>query len=205
MKRVKRRVYYWARWLHVYTSTLFLSTLVFFCVTGIALNHDWYGAEHGIEGEMDLPLPAAVRGSLAPTDGDWQPDLSGLQRAVSERTGLAAPQSIELYDDYGEVVLDYKVPQGSALVTATADGASIEYRLESALAVLNALHKSRDADRIWSAFVDLSAVAMLIFAATGITILFQNPLRRRSTLATVGMGLATPILLYLAFVPRILG
>ena len=199
------RLFRWARWLHLYTSTLCFSTLVFFCVTGIALNHDWYGADRGIEGELDLPLPAAVRDSLALAGGDWRPDLYGLQQSVSARTGLAVPQSIELYDDYGEVVLDYKVPEGRALVTATAEGARIDYHLESALALLNALHRSRDADRVWSAFVDLSAVAMLVFAATGITILFQNPRRRRSALATVGMGVATPILLYLAFVPRVLG
>lgn len=204
MKRRNGRLFQWARWLHLYTSTLFFTTLVFFCVTGIALNHDWYGTDHGTEGEIDLPLPNAVRESLTPMSGDWQPDLSGLQRAVSTLTGLAAPQSIELYDDYGEVVLDYRVPQGRALVTATADGARLEYRLESTLALLNALHKSRDADRVWSAFVDLSAVAMLIFAATGITIVFQNPRRRRSAFVTVGLGAATPILLYLAFVPRVL-
>ena len=103
------------------------------------------------------------------------------------------------------MVFDYKVPQGRALVTATADGARLEYQLESAMALLNALHKSRDADRIWSAFVDFSAVAMLVFAATGITILFQNPRRRRSALVTVGLGAATPVLLYFAFVPRVLG
>lgn len=205
MTRRKLRLFRWARWLHLYTSTLFFSTLVFFCVTGITLNHDWYGADRGVEGEIDLPLPVAVRDSLSPAGGDWQPDLSGLQRTVSARTSLAAPQSIELYDDYGEVVLDYKVPQGRALVTATADGARLEYQLESALALLNALHKSRDADRIWSAFVDFSAVAMLVFAATGITILFQNPRRRRSALVTVGLGAATPVLLYFAFVPRVLG
>ena len=198
-------LFHWARWLHLYTSTLFFSTLVFFCVTGIALNHNWYGAERGIEGELEVPLSIAVRESLIVTEGDWQPDLSALQRIVSARTGLAAPQSIELYDDYGEVVLDYRVPEGNALVTATADGARIEYQLGSVLALLNALHKSRDADRVWSAFVDLSAVAMLVFAATGMTLLFQNPRRRRSALVTVGMGAATPVVLYLAFVPQVLG
>ena len=205
MKRRSGWLFQWARWLHLYTSTLFFCTLVFFCVTGIALNHDWYGAEPGIEGELELPLPIAVRQSLVLTEGDWQPDLSALQRIVSAHTGLAVPQSIELYDDYGEVVLDYRVPEGNALVTATADGAHIEYQLGSALALLNALHKSRDADRVWSAFVDLSAVAMLVFAATGMTILFQNPRRRRSALVTVGMGVATPIVLYLTFVPQVLG
>lgn len=204
MKRVSGRFFYWARWLHLYTSTLFFSILAFFCVTGITLNHDWYGSD-GTEGELELQLPADVRASLAVTDGDWQPDLSALQRLVSDRTGLAAPQSIELYDAYGEVMLDYKVPSGSALVTATADGARVEYQRGSALALLNALHKSRDADVVWSAFVDLSAVVILVFAVTGLTILFQNPRRRRSSLVSVGLGVVTPLVLYLTFVPNVPG
>lgn len=205
MKHAKARVFYCARWLHLYTSTLFLSILAFFCVTGITLNHEWYGAEPGIEGEMELILPSDVRESLALIDADWQPDLSTLQRLVSARTGLGTPQSIDLYDDYGEVLLDYRVPAGSALVTATVDGARIEYRQGSTLALLNALHKSRDADIVWSAFVDVSAVAILVFAATGLIILFQNRRRRWSSLVTVGLGLATPFVLYLAFVPTVLG
>lgn len=205
MKRASGRFFYWARWLHLYTSTLFFSTLAFFCVTGITLNHEWYGAGQGIEGELELPLPAEVREGLAATGTNWQPDLSALQRLVSAHTGLGTPQSIELYSDYGEVVLDYKVPAGSALVTATAEGASVEYQKGSALALFNALHKSRDADIGWSVFVDVAAAAMLVFAATGLTILFQNPRRRRSSLVTVGLGLATPLLVYVVFVPTVPG
>lgn len=38
MKRTNGRLFSWARWLHLYTSTLFFSTLAFFCITGITLN-----------------------------------------------------------------------------------------------------------------------------------------------------------------------
>ena len=48
-----------------------------------------------------------------------------------------------------------------------------------------------------------ASAAMLVFAATGLTILFQNPRRRRSSLVSVGLGAATPFVLYLAFVSSI--
>lgn len=44
---------------------------------------------------------------------------------------------------------------------------------------------------------------MILFALTGVIILFQNRRRRMSTLASVALGALTPVGIYFLFVPSI--
>ena len=197
----RQRLFNLARSIHLYSSTALFASLAFFCVTGITLSHGWYLDESGSSGSTLLPLPPEFSAGLAPDT--WNPDLSALQDRIGEDVGLRSPQSIELDRDYGEIVLSYNAPAGDAEVIVTAEGLQIDVQRGSWLAVLNDLHKNRDAGAAWSLLVDVTAIGMMVFALTGLIIVFQNRRKRRLSLWIVGFGLATPILLFAAFVPRI--
>ncbi|MEM7363683.1 MAG: PepSY-associated TM helix domain-containing protein [Pseudomonadota bacterium] len=192
------RFYSWSRWLHLYISTMLFTTLLFFAVTGITLNNNWYGSDNN-EGERDLVIPAELLAGLH--NASWAPNTDALAYQIDIITGLGEPDRIELFQEYEEVVLEYRLPAGQAVATVNPGRAWLEYETGSLLAIANALHKSRDGGAVWSWFVDIAAVGMVLFAITGITILFQNRRRRSSALISVALGTLTPVMIYLTFVP----
>ena len=65
---------------------------------------------------------------------------------------------------------------------------------------LNDLHKGRNTGTAWSWFIDLFAIASLVFAMTGLVLLWLHSHRRPSTWPLVGFGLLVPLLLALFFI-----
>ena len=197
----RQRLFNLARLIHLYSSTALFASLAFFCITGLTLSHGWYLDESGSSGSSTIALPPELAANLTPDD--WDPDLSALQQLIREQTKLSSPQNIELDREYGEIILSYNAPGGDAEVFVTADGMQVDVQRGSWLAVMNNLHKNRDAGTVWSLLVDITAIGMMLFALTGLIIVFQNRLKRHRSLWVVGLGLVTPVVLFIAFVPRI--
>lgn len=187
-----------SRWLHVYTSAALFGLLVFFCITGILLNRGWYGAKGETTFE-ELPMVAELRGPV----GSSIPDGEALSSWIEGRYGWSSPSSIDMDLDIGEVIVAYDMPAGFASVTFdfSADAVIVERHQGSVLAILNDLHKGRHSGHVWAWVIDLSAVAMLVFAVTGIILLLQNRRIRKTGLWATALGVLTPIALYLLFVP----
>lgn len=197
----RQRFYTLMRTIHLYSSTVLFTSLVFFCVTGFTLSHGWYLDGSANTDSLELEVPADIADGL---DVDtWDPDLESLQKLVEARTELRSPQNIQLDRDYGEVTLSYAAPAGDAEVIASRDGIFVDVQQGSWLAVLNELHKNRDAGIGWSLLVDITAIGMLVFAFTGLIIVFQNRRKRNSSLWVIGVGLATPIAVFVVFVPSL--
>jgi hypothetical protein len=68
-------------------------------------------------------------------------------------------------------------------------------------AVMNDLHKGRDAGHVWSRLIDGAAVFMTLVSLTGLTLIFFLTKWRRPGLIMLGIGAAASYLLYLMFVP----
>ncbi|MEM7217288.1 MAG: PepSY-associated TM helix domain-containing protein [Pseudomonadota bacterium] len=187
------------RLIHLYTSAVLLASLAFFAVTGVALNHGWYGQDAAAE-SWSLPLDEPLQAALG-LPSQWSPDLTRLQAEISRRTTLGTPQRIEQFEDFEEISLEYDLIAGQALVLVTPAELSIEIDRGSWLAVLNALHKGRGSGGVWSAFIDVSAIGMLVFALTGFGIVLFNRQRRRQALVTLAAGVLTPVLLYGVLTP----
>jgi hypothetical protein len=81
----------------------------------------------------------------------------------------------------------------------------LEYRTGDTLSVINDLHKGRHSGAVWSWVIDISAFLMIFFALTGYVIMFQNKKHRRLAVVFSIAGLISPIVLYLLFVPRVIG
>ncbi len=68
------------------------------------------------------------------------------------------------------------------------------------IAYLNDLHKGRNTGTAWSWFIDLFAVASLVFCLTGLVLLQLHARHRPMTWPVTGMGLVIPLLLALYFI-----
>lgn len=65
---------------------------------------------------------------------------------------------------------------------------------------LNDLHKGRNTGAAWRWFIDVFAVACLVFTVSGLFLLQMHARQRRSTWPWVALGLVLPALIALIFV-----
>lgn len=170
------------RWLHTYLSMFGLVAVLFFSLTGITLNHpgwfyDGVATDFEAEGRVD---PALLR--------DQVDRLAIVERLRADHGLRGALASFT--EDEDECVVTFKGPGYSA--DAFIRRPEGTYRLaehrHGLVAVLNDLHKGRDAGPVWSAVVDLSAALTATAAATGLLLLFYIKRRRALGLATALAG-----------------
>src|SRR4051794_11683692 len=148
------------RWLHTYLSMFGLAALLFFSLTGITLNHprlffDGVAATVESGGRLDAGW---VRG-----DGPAPGGPAGVRRleVVEHLRGAhglrGALASFTVDED--ECVVTFKGPGYSAdAFIRRSDGTyRVTEERRGVFAVLNDLHKGRDAGPVWSAAVDASA------------------------------------------------
>ncbi|ENO88625.1 PepSY-associated TM helix domain-containing protein [Thauera linaloolentis] len=198
----------WLKTLHQWhwiSSAVSLFGMLMFAITGITLNHSGaIEAKPRIEtrsAAMPDTLAETLRRMVAdetppesplPADAaDWVAEALGVQ--VS---GKAAEWSEE------EIYLALPRPGGDAWLRLDLQGSEAEYELTDRgwIAWLNDLHKGRNSGEAWSWFIDIFAVACVVFSVTGLLILQVHAANRASVWPVVGLGVVLPTLLILLFV-----
>lgn len=187
---------------HWISSALCLVCLVLFSVTGITLNHP---AAIGVEPQIDTReavLPASIRAEIAelPTSGERSLPIAlrdWLQGNWSVSVGTRAAELSP-----SEVYLALPEPGGDAwlAIDRNTGDALYEQTDRGWIAWLNDLHKGRNAGPVWRGFIDVFAIAALVFAATGLVLLFLHSKHRPSTWPVTAAGLVLPWLLLMFFV-----
>ena len=186
---------------HWISSAVCLVAMLLFAVTGITLNHAAL-----IEGDpqvdnRQLVLPAPLLAALADVpEGDaplpapvaaWLSD--GLDAAIGrQRAEWSA----------GDVYLSLPGPGRDAWLSIDRASGEVEYERTSrgAIAYLNDLHKGRNTGPAWGWFIDVFALACVVFTVTGLFLLQLHARQRRTTWPWVGLGLLVPVLLALLFI-----
>jgi len=185
---------------------LMLVVMLFFTVTGITLNHqDWFSDDQASElYETDLPEPLlrqlAVNGAQS---GEEQSDAwiiaAPLIQWLRQEHGIRG-QAINLDWDPEErfLVIDTKRPGGYSLAEfdLATGRLTLERKNAGAIAILNDLHKGRHSGAIWQAFIDFSALVMLLFTLTGFWLLLPQKKRRARLFGVCGLGTGLSLLLY---------
>lgn len=197
-----------ARWLkailpwHWISSALTLAGLLVFAVTGITLNHAASIEAKPALRSGTLMLAAHERTLLEGTTprggGNARAPLpAALNGALQQRTGLAWPDTATAEWSADEVYLPLPRPGGDAWLRI--DRASGELEWEDSdrgvVAWLNDLHKARHTGAVWSAFIDIFAIACALASLTGLLLLFLHARKRPSTWPLVVAGLVLPALL----------
>lgn len=186
------------RVLHIYTSMFMLLIMLFFTLTGLTLNHrDWLPEAPAVA-VQELSLPSSLlhleRWSELP-----------LQQAELVRRWLFDTQAVYgnqvSYDwqaDEQVLVIDVKRPGGYSLVEVMPEEgvALLEQQSYGVVAVLNDLHMGRYSGLLWSVFIDLSALVMLLFTLTGFWLVLPQKKRRQRLVSLAGVGLALMFIAY---------
>lgn len=199
-----KSAYKLARVIHIYISMVLLGLLIFFCLTGIFLNHnDWFEKSYQ---DRSVPLVIAPNVSDAIANSQTLNDapIAELQAYLAEHYRLTHLNQMQFDSDMGELIFDYQLPAGYATAYFTTDGeATLEYRKGSWVTIMNDLHKGRHSGPVWSWVIDLSAVFMLLFSVAGLIILVQNKKYRGMGLVLGVLGIALPFVIYWLWVPFI--
>lgn len=209
-KTLLRSVYRWARFFHIFVSATLFALLIFFCVTGVFLNHlDWFSGGYE-DRSVDVIVPRSISGGVISHDQELvleNIDVAVLSDWLSGEYGLKGLTSVDFDLEVGELIFDYSLPAGyaSAIYLIEDKKIILDYRKGNIVAIMNDLHKGRHSGVVWSWAIDISAVLMVVFSLTGFFIIFQSKKHRRMAVVFSVIGLAFPVVLYFLFVPRILG
>lgn len=205
-KHSSRRRAYWLKTLHQWhwiSSALCLLGMLLFAVTGLTLNNASLIEARPTVTNRQAQLPPALLGQLkAANTGARQAAVPApvAQWLDSELDAQVAGRAPEWSPD--ELYISLPRPGGDAwLSIGLADGA-VEYeRTERGwIAYLNDLHKGRHTGTAWSWFLDVFAVACLVFSLTGLMLLQMHAGQRAATWPMVGLGLLIPLVLALLYI-----
>ena len=202
--RAQRRGF-WLRTLHQWhwiSSAACLVGMLLFAVTGITLNH-----AGRIEGSPEVEhreaaLPGPLRDALAAHAAEGNAPLPP-ELAQWLRRELGAPVGArEAEWSTDEVYLSMPGPGRDAWLAIDRAGGTVEYERTDRgwVSYLNDLHKGRNAGPAWGWFIDVFALACVVFTVTGLLLLQMHARQRPTTWPWVGLGLVVPVLLALLFI-----
>ena len=195
---------FWLRTLHQWhwiSSAVCLVGMLLFAATGITLNHASRIEASPTVDNRTTQLPAALLGELqsgaegdAPLPGATSDWLAG-QLPVSPGRRLAEWSE-------GEIYLSLPSPGADAWLSIDRSTGAVEFESTDRgwVSYFNDLHKGRNAGPAWSWFLDIFAIACLVFCITGLFLLQMHARQRRMTWPYVGLGLVIPLLLALLFI-----
>jgi uncharacterized protein len=196
---------FWLKQLHQWhwiSSALCLVGMLLFAITGFTLNHagqiEAKAQTVHRNAQLSVPLLRAVAGddarkgaALPAAVVDW---VAGtLDVDVAGRTGDWSSD---------EIYVSMPRPGGDAWLSIDRESGKVEYERSTrgVIAYLNDLHKGRHAGAAWGWFIDVFALACVIFSVTGLLLLKMHAAQRGATWPLVAFGLVLPLLLALIFI-----
>ncbi|WP_028079329.1 PepSY-associated TM helix domain-containing protein [Solimonas soli] len=193
---------YWLKTLHQWhwiSAAVCLIAMLMFAVTGITLNHAAQIKASPIVTKRDGRLPRDLVAELAAPVREGRAALPAALRAWLAAEIGAHAETGEWSSD--ELYVSLPRPGGDAwLAIELPDGAWQYERTDRGwIAWLNDLHKGRNTGATWNWFIDLFAVACVLFSVTGLFLLQLHASRRPATWPLVGLGLLIPLILIVLF------
>ena len=196
---------FWLRTLHQWhwiSSAACIVGMLLFAATGLTLNHAARIEAKPQVTHRQLALPAPMLEQLrkGPDQGDaplpasvagWLGDQLALR--LSRRAGEWSAD---------EVYVSLPAPGEDAWLSIDRKTGAVEYErtVRGWISYFNDLHKGRNAGPAWGWFIDLFAVACLVFCITGLFLLQMHARQRRMTWPLVGLGLLLPLLIALLLI-----
>ena len=176
--------------------------MILFAVTGITLNHaaSIPGDPVTVEQTATLPAPLLQRLASFPQETtDPVPDAVARWASEALKVEIAGKPTETTPE---EIYVALPTPGGDGWLTidrATGE-AFHEKTTRGWIAYLNDLHKGRNAGVVWFWFIDVFAAACVIFAVTGLGLMFLHAKGRPSTWPLAALGLLIPVVIALIFI-----
>ena len=195
---------FWVKQLHTWhwiSAAISLAAMLLFSVTGITLNHAASISAEPVVTQARARLPAGVIKMLPPANDGHEALPDDIALAISEAIAFDPRGYAADWSDQNEVYVAMPGPGIDAWVNIDrASGEVTAERTERGwISYLNDLHKGRNTGAAWFWFIDVFAVACLVFTFTGLVLLQIHAKHRPSTWPLVGLSLAVPVILALYF------
>lgn len=203
--RSQQRRAFWLRHLHRWhwiSAGLSLLGLLLFSVTGFTLNHAADIEARPVVRNLRYTLPAPLRAELVAAATSADPQLpANVAGWLARETGAFLREAQPEWSE-DELYLALPQPGGDGWLSIAFDTGAIEYEHTDRgwISWANDLHKGRHTGGAWRWFIDVFAGACLIFALTGLFLLWLHARRRPATWPLVALGLVAPVLLLLLLV-----
>lgn len=188
---------------HWISSAVCLIGMLLFAITGITLNHaaQIQSVPRIATLEAQLPLPLQqqlVAHALEVSDPQPLP-VDFYQWLLREQDLRLPVTPAEWSED--EVYLSLPRPGGDAWMTIDLRSGELLYEKTDRgwISYFNDLHKGRNTGLVWFWFLDVFALACVIFCITGLILLHRHAGHRPTTWPLVGLGLVLPWVLILLF------
>lgn len=196
---------FWLKQLHQWhwiSAAISLVGLFLFAVTGITLNHAASIPATPVVSEQTaiLPAPLVERLEAFPQE-TTDPAPDAVARWASDALKISiAGRPTETTPD--EVYVALAEPGGDGWLTIDrATGEAVHERTTRGwVAYLNDLHKGRNTGVVWFWFIDVFAIACIVFAVTGFGLTWLHARQRPSTWPLLGLGLLIPVVIALIFI-----
>jgi len=212
MAAPSQRRAYWLKTLHQWhwiSSALSLLGLLLFTLTGFTLNHATQIESKPQVSTRSAQVPRSLLAGIGTAEN--ANGKAGKAPPAPLPPAVAAWIASELKLDVGgraaewspeEIYLSLPRPGGDAWLRIARDTGELEYERTDRgwVSYLNDLHKGRNTGAAWNWFIDLFALACLVFAITGLFILKMHAANRPSTWPVVALGLVLPLLLAILFI-----
>lgn len=194
----------WLRTLHQWhwiSSALCLVGMLLFAFTGITLNHAAQIEASPKVTQQTGTLPETLREALADAGDGERPLPPALRQWLRQQFGLIVGERSAEWS-LGEIYLALPRPGGDAWLSIDTELGDVEYERTDRgwVSYLNDLHKGRNTGTAWAWFLDVFAVACLVFCITGLFLLHMHARQRLATWPLVGLGLVVPLLLAILFI-----
>lgn len=197
----KKRKAFWLKQLHQWhwiTSAICLISLLLFSITGITLNHASDISAEPVTEALESQLPGSLLNQLqGQTSGPLpMPAREWIKQEWDLHTDDKAAEWAA-----DEVYLALPRPGGDAWLAIDLGSGELSGEITDRgwIAFFNDLHKGRHTGTAWFWFIDIFAVASLLFALTGLGLMMLHAKRRPATWPVTLAGLVLPWLLIIFF------
>jgi len=187
---------------HWMSSAICFACMLLFAVTGVTLNHaadiEAQPEVKKIEGQLPEPILKAI--AVGENQKTVDLPLTVLDWFKREKNISLRTTPAEVND--GEIYLPQARPGGDAWLSIDLATGDFEYENTSRgwISYFNDLHKGRNTGKAWVYFMDLFAVACVIFSITGFVLLQRYADTRAQTWPLVIAGVLLPFLFMLFLV-----
>ncbi|CAB3912871.1 hypothetical protein LMG26858_04832 [Achromobacter anxifer] len=200
-----RRRAYWLKTLHQWhwiSSALCLLGMLLFAVTGLTLNNASHIEARAVVTSREARMPAAVLEQLSAPPAQKKAPLPAPVAQWLDETLDASSAGKPAEWSADEVYLSLPRAGGDAWLSIDLASGDVEYERTDRgwISYLNDLHKGRNTGLAWSWFLDIFAVACLVFSLTGLVLLKMHAGNRSATWPMVGLGVVIPVVLALLFI-----
>lgn len=187
---------------HWISAAVSLIGMLLFAVTGITLNHAGSIEAKPVVTERVATLPAPLRNVVSGLPAKAKMPVPA---ALADWTSAALKADIrgrEAEISESEIYVALPRPGGDAWLTIERRSGEARYEITSRgwISYLNDLHKGRNTGAMWSLFLDVFAIACVVFCLTGLVLLQLLSIGRPSTWPLVGLGIVIPILIAIFFI-----